>query len=421
MPDRKADALTEDRPMTDELQAEYELKFGTLGEGAEGEEDLPQPTLQGLSEAVVTGTDWTAETILRQLERGNIKLDPEFQRRDAWRAQRKSRFIESLIVGLPIPQLVLAEDKDRRGSYIVIDGKQRLLSLRQFAAREGDHNGYTPLRLQGLQLRADLNGKTLSDMERDPDCENELRNFQNQPIRTVVIKGWPEENILYLIFLRLNTASVQLSPQELRQALHPGPFVQYANERSGRMVGLQQIFKTSEPDFRMRDVELFVRYFAFRNFLPLYDGNLKDFLDLTCEKLNHAWDKGQTKIEREADDLESAMDATFAIFGEDGAFRKWEGAGYEGRFNRAVFDIMVFYFTNTAIRKHALASRRRTGVQADFKALCEENQEFLRSIETSTKSLQATANRLNVWGNSLKRRLRTALDIPTLQGNRIKL
>src|SRR5687767_8254345 len=94
----------------------------------EGEEDLDQTSLQRLSEAVVSGSDWTTETILRQLERGNIVLNPDYQRRDAWRPARKSKFIESLILGLPIPQLVLAESRGRKGTFIVIDGKQRLLT-----------------------------------------------------------------------------------------------------------------------------------------------------------------------------------------------------------------------------------------------------------------------------------------------------
>src|SRR5579863_6855302 len=114
-------------------------------EGTEGEEDLNTASLQKVTEAVVSSTDWTAETILRQLERGNIKLNPNFQRRDAWRPPGKSRFIESLILGLPIPQLVLAENKNKRGTFIVIDGKQRLLSLRQFSAESTD-TAYPQLR-----------------------------------------------------------------------------------------------------------------------------------------------------------------------------------------------------------------------------------------------------------------------------------
>ena len=72
-------------------------------EGIESEEDLGSidPSLFG--KAVVSGTDWTAETIVSQLAKGNIALDPAFQRRDAWSQSRKSKFIESIILGLPIP------------------------------------------------------------------------------------------------------------------------------------------------------------------------------------------------------------------------------------------------------------------------------------------------------------------------------
>src|SRR5260370_24408428 len=77
----------------------------------------------------VFGTDGSAGTLIAQLRRGNIKLDPIFQRRDAWDMKRKSRFIESIVLGLPIPQIVLAEAKEDRGSVLIIDVKQRLLSL----------------------------------------------------------------------------------------------------------------------------------------------------------------------------------------------------------------------------------------------------------------------------------------------------
>ena len=79
----------------------------------ESEEDLTSLDATAFSQAVVFATDWTAETILRQLDKGNISLDPGYQRRDAWRPDRKSRFIESLLLGLPIPQLVLAEAKGK--------------------------------------------------------------------------------------------------------------------------------------------------------------------------------------------------------------------------------------------------------------------------------------------------------------------
>ncbi|MBQ8133912.1 MAG: DUF262 domain-containing protein [Clostridia bacterium] len=84
------------------------------------------------SQAVIWGTDWTTETINNQLVKGNIDLNPSFQRRDAWDNGEKSRLIESLMLGLPVPPIILAENKGKKNSYIVIDGKQRLLSIRRF-------------------------------------------------------------------------------------------------------------------------------------------------------------------------------------------------------------------------------------------------------------------------------------------------
>jgi hypothetical protein len=385
---------------------------------SEGEDDLDKPDLTKLNEAVVAASDWTAETIVRQLDRGNINLNPSFQRRDAWTVERKSKFIESLILGLPIPQLVLAENKNQKGSYVIIDGKQRLLSLRQFSAEAADPL-YTQLKLVGLEIRKDLVGKTLDDLEKDPSLADELRAFQNQTIRTVVIKGWPNESVLYLIFLRLNTGSLPLSTQELRQALHPGPFLEFVEEHSGKLHGLRVILKLTRPDFRMRDAELMVRYFAFRNFLTSYRGNLKTFLDNTCAKLNRDWKTFANTAEFQLREMEGAFEATFRIFSPDTAFRKWDGKKYERRFNRAIYDVMMFYFSEPSVSKHALSARKV--VETDFKALCESNLEFTKAIEATTKSLDATVNRLEIWGETLSKRLKVKLKIPRLQDGKITI
>ena len=100
-----------------------EDKFDNSEPYNEQEEDIDQLNKLDLSEMAITGTDWTAETIVNQINKGNILLSPYFQRRDAWNVKIKSRFIESLFLGLPIPQIILAERKEKKGSYIVIDGK----------------------------------------------------------------------------------------------------------------------------------------------------------------------------------------------------------------------------------------------------------------------------------------------------------
>ena len=81
--------------------------FETNESNNEDEEDLTKSKLVHVDQMAISGTDWTTETIVNQIEKGNIQLDPDFQRRDAWTDTKKSRFIESLMLGLPIPQIIL--------------------------------------------------------------------------------------------------------------------------------------------------------------------------------------------------------------------------------------------------------------------------------------------------------------------------
>ena len=374
-----------------------EILDDTGGEGAESEEDLGTIDPSLLGKAVVTGTDWTADTILGQLKKGNIALDPAFQRRDAWSQARKSKFIESIILGLPIPQIVLAESPDTKGTFLVIDGKQRLLSLQQFAGLSLDDH-VEPLVLKDLLVRKELNRKTYLNLQEDSNLQQYLTAFENQSIRTVVVRNWQNEKVLYVIFHRLNTGSVPLSPQELRQALHPGKFLRFAVKYSAESPGLRKALNLSKPDFRMRDVELLVRYYAYRNFIEDYRGNLKDFLDDTCKKLNHQWNKKESEIKLQAQALEGAIKTTYRIFGKE-SFRKWDGKRFERRFNRAVFDIMVFYLSDKTTSANAIPLKEK--VKSRFKQLCEQDSAFLTALETTTKSFKATSTRVIRWGRAL--------------------
>lgn len=373
----------------------------------ESEEDLSELSGDSIREAVVSATDWTTETLIGQISKGNIQLSPQFQRRDAWRQARKSRFVESLILGLPIPQVVLAESKTQRGTYIVLDGKQRLLSICQFAAKKGSQP-FEQLRLKALEIREDLNGLTLEDMQRDLAFSEDVASFENQAIRTVVIKNWPNENFLYHVFLRLNTNSVMLSPQELRQALHPGPFVQFAEEESRSNKALRDILGQTRPDFRMRDTELLVRFFAFQNFLLAYKGNLKAFLDKSCERLNSDWDERQDELVWQLSQFNEAHSAVRQVFGAD-AYHKWAAGSYESRFNRAIFDVMIFAFFPQGSRD--VLVNDPVQVRQLFQQLCEMDADFLASIETTTKSMSATASRYGRWADTVNKALGTELPV----------
>lgn len=381
--------------------------------GNENEEDLLQDE-QSFSQAVMWGTDWTVETIMNQLVRNNINLFPRFQRRDAWTNQAKSKFIESLLLGLPIPPIILAESRDSRGKYIVIDGKQRLLTIRRFFAnQEGDE--FEPFKLVGLQILTELNGMGIDDLSDNVEYSSLLAQLQNQTIRTTVIRNWPNENFLFTVFLRINTGSMKLSPQELRQALHPGQFIDFADTFSVESEPIKQMLGLRRPDFRMRDVEMVIRFFAFKYFISDYDGNLKNVFDNTVRILNTEWNSRRDRILEDAAHLENAINLTIQIFGQRDAFSKWNGENFQGKFNRAIFDIMTFYFSQPNIRE---SSQGRFGEIRDaFINLSQGDEAFMNSIEQTTKSLQNTEYRLRIWGRRLSATIQLAFEVPVLQGN----
>lgn len=379
----------------------------------ENEEDLLQDE-HSFSQAVMWGTDWTVETITNQLIRNNINLFPRFQRRDAWTNQAKSKFIESLLLGLPIPPIILAESREARGTYIVIDGKQRLLTIRRFFANF-DGDSFEPFKLTGLQILTNLNGLGINDLMENPEYTSHLSQLQNQTIRTTVIRNWPNENFLFTVFLRINTGSMKLSPQELRQALHPGNFIDFADTFSIESEPLKQMLGLNRPDFRMRDVEMVIRYFAFRYFIDQYDGNLKNTFDNTVRILNAEWDVRRNNITEDARQLEHAINLTIQIFGERDSFSKWNGQNFQGKFNRAIFDIMIFYFSNPRIRQ--FATDRLQDIKQAFIDLSNNDDTFRNSIEQTTKSLQNAEYRFRTWGEHLAAVIHHNLEVPVLQQN----
>jgi hypothetical protein len=160
----------------------------------------------------------------------------------------------------------------------------------------------------------------------------------------------------------------------------------------------------------MRDVELFVRYVAFQYSLATYTGNLKTFLDDECKRLNSRWATDESDIRRKAEEMEAAISTSYDIFG-DNAFRKYDGHNYETRFNRAVFDILTYYFADEALRKSALAKKAK--VKSAYEALS-TNGSFIKSVETTTKSVDATRIRFVTWGQTLGKALGVKVTIPSI-------
>jgi len=381
-------------------------------DGEENEEEL-NIDLSKFNQAVIWGTDWTTETMARQLEKGNIDLNPSFQRRDAWSEQEKSRLIESLMLGFPVPPIILAENKQKKNSYLVIDGKQRLLSIRRFysnvsekefkAKNLKEKDAFKQLKLKGLDILKDFNGKTYSQMQ----VENTeyINNLDNQSIRTIVIKNWPDEAFLYTVFLRLNTGSKKLSPQELRQALKPGAFLNFLDDETANSTAIKDMLNNKGADPRMKDIELALRFFAFKCFPDKYKGNLKEFLDYTCENLNGNWEAKEYIIRDLFAELEKSIVFLKDLFAPDAAFSRYTDGKCNGRFNRSIYEILTYYFSIKEVR---IAVEKKQEEFVNKFIELNDDQEFVYAVSNTTKDINRVVIRFTKVSKILKDLLKDA-------------
>ena len=155
-----------------------------------------------ISEVIISSSDWTIETIVDQFNRENLQIYPSSHRQNVWNLVVKSRFIESIILGFPIPQILLAYDSEEHGKHIVVDGNQRLLSIIEFYGKsETENNGFV---LTGLEFITDLNGCTYESIESNIALNYIVEDLKAQTIRVVRIRNWQSQSLLDDIYSRLN-------------------------------------------------------------------------------------------------------------------------------------------------------------------------------------------------------------------------
>lgn len=386
--------------------------FGDDDPNSENVDDA-HPSANDLSSSVLYNTDWTIDTIVTQFKKGRIDLNPVFQRRDAWTLKAKSLLIESVLLNYPVPAITLAERSKER-TFIVVDGKQRLSSFAQFfgAMPNSKFNSFS---LHGLTQLPELNGLNYEKLSSSHN--GYAAQLDNYSVRTNVIRGWKDDAILFSIFHRLNSGSVKLSPQELRQSLHPGPFTAFIADYSDRSPALRNIFPGEQPDFRMRDVELVTRYIALTHFIEDYRGDLKRHLDGTVARLNADWWRYEGVLTKVLKRFEDSYSACIHAFSRRNSFKKWNGDDWEPRTNRAVFDsIMVNLLSDKTLS--AFKDRGKDVVDV-FKKVSELDA-FRDSVERTTKTTEALFTRISLMRDGLREIGVQGIDI-SFKDNRISL
>src|SRR3990170_2473046 len=163
-------------------------------------------------------SDLTIFELYSRYMRGDLIVQPEFQRFYVWDDPKACRLIESILLEIPVPVVYLSEEED--GKLAVIDGQQRLVSLfRFFNPLELGAHRYEKLQLRGLGVLSELNGLKFEDLPKPVQ-----RKFENSTIRVIEVRKESEPNVKYEIFERLNTGAVKLNDQELRNCIYRGAY-----------------------------------------------------------------------------------------------------------------------------------------------------------------------------------------------------
>lgn len=237
------------------------------------DEDVVDPDAADVEEAPPTadqslryfGADFDVDGLVRRLRAGDLTVpsfDPMgdagsdyegFQRRFVWPKKQMDRFVESLLLGYPVPGIFLVELRSRR--YLVLDGQQRLRTLRAFYdGRYGPEGREKVFRLQ--YVGNNFLGKTIESLS--PSDRRLLDNTFLQAT-IVVPRTESDKSSVYRLFERINSSGIKLQPQEIRVALYSGPIMHFLRDLN-QSPGWRAMFGPAHS--RLKDHELILRYLA---------------------------------------------------------------------------------------------------------------------------------------------------------------
>ena len=217
------------------------------------------------------GADYPVDGLVKRIRDGAIYV-PKFQRGFVWDIKDASRFVESLLLGLPVPSIFLSKEWDT-GKLLVVDGQQRLLSLRYFYDGIWEPSG-KEFRLKGVQ--PEFEGRTHNTLR-----EEDRRQLDDAILHAIVFKQdepSEDESSVYEVFQRLNTGGKKLTPQEVRSAVHHSGRIRDLLAELNRYPHWREIYGLEE-DPRMRDQELILRFLALLNEGVNYQKPMVTFLN----------------------------------------------------------------------------------------------------------------------------------------------
>ncbi len=319
---------------------------------------------------------------------------PSFQRGYVWDKNRASRLVESILLNVPLPLVYTAEEADK--SEVVIDGQQRLLSVFGFIQGKFPKD-QTTFRLSGLKLLKNLNGKLYDALE-----EADKKAIQNYIFQIIKISNESHADVKFEIFERLNSGSVTLNAQELRNCVYSGKFNEVLRTLADRE-DFRKLLGGSGTTTRMQDAELVLRFLAFyeRTYLN-YAPGMKTFLNEFMNEYRNLSDEKASFFEH---GFKQATSISYSVFGEN-AFRKFTvgrkgnpSGEWEKALNRPLYDIVMWGFTR--FDKNQIMANS-DAIREGLVDLLTTSSTFIDSITSAVGDKTKTQFRFEIWHETLK-------------------
>lgn len=265
-------------------------------------------------EALFKISSWGADLSFRELIArydDNELAKPELQRHYVWDRVEASRFIDSVLLGLPVPSIFLAKTKDEK--LLIIDGYQRLMTVRDFVKGVFSDDNLQFTLSNSKKIHERWRGKSFAQLD-----EQDKRKIRNTTIHAIIFMQQhpnPGDTSLYQIFERINTSGRSLLPQEIRNCVYQGPLNTLLISLN-ECAQWRELLGTAKRDSRMRDLELILRFFALSDPKILdsgdapYNISLKKYLNEYMGDHNTAHD-----VERLKDQFEATLKFVHRSFG----------------------------------------------------------------------------------------------------------
>lgn len=340
--------------------------------------------------------DFTIQHYKLMFEEGDLDLQPHYQRKFVVDLKFASLLIESIILDVPIPPVFLAEEKD--GKFGVIDGQQRLTSFIHFL--KGELPDKTVFKLTGVkQLSVEHGkGKTYSQIE-DVAIKNKIKNTT---IQAIIIKHSSHEDLKFAIFERLNTGSVKLNQDELRNSLYRGEYIDLLDALDEDST-FHSLVRNDNWKKRMIYRGMILRFFAlseksFHN----YKASMKQFCNKELRDNRHLGSDKKKEYEKRFKDC---IELCRTVFGEN-AFRRFipgntrdkNGKWSTNKVNMALFDVQMCGFL--AYKKSQIIPKSDE-IREAMLNLMTNNRDFIDCIELKTNDTNVLKRRFEIWYNKI--------------------